>query len=100
MFFRRRPKELSVATVPDEGAVHVVLEALGAAGLTPTVRRVPWNPYKPANTGTSFEIRVPPDQVDAANAALSALADEAGQELEAQALAAGRTGDGTDRDGR
>jgi hypothetical protein len=87
MFFGK-PRDPTLATVPDEGAASVLLEALEAAGVEATVRRVPYDPYRPALTGTSFEIRVPPHQLAAAQSAVAALVHVVADDLDAQALAA------------
>jgi hypothetical protein len=87
MFFGK-PRDPTLVTVPDEGAASVLLEALEAAGVHATVRRVPYDPYRPALTGTSFEIRVPADELAAAQAAIAALVHVVADDLDAQALAA------------
>jgi hypothetical protein len=85
-----KPRAPTLVVVPDEGAVRVLLEALETAGIQATVRRIPYDPYRPAISATSFEIRVPAAALAQAQQVMAALEHEAAVDLDAQALAAGR----------
>ena len=79
-----------VITVPDEGAAQVASEALRDRGIEVELRRQGMqNPYVPSGAAAHlYEVRVPEDKVQAAEAALAHLEVELEQALIAQAGAA------------
>jgi hypothetical protein len=79
-----------VSTVPDEGAAEVAREALGDRGIEVELRRQGMqNPYVPSAVSAHvYEVRVPEEQAEAAEAVLEHLHAELEQALIAQAGAA------------
>lgn len=76
-----------LASVPDEGAAAVIQEALGAEGIAVVVRPIPYDPYRPALSGTPLELRVARGDLARAEQVLARLEAEVGEETDAQARA-------------
>jgi hypothetical protein len=83
--------ELSeLVVVADEGAGEMVRTALAEADIPVEVRRsYPDHPYVVAPLAEPWKILVPADRLSEARQVLARLEHEMGEELEAQALAAG-----------
>jgi hypothetical protein len=76
--------------VADQGAGEMVRTALAEVGIHAEVRRsYPEHPYIVAPLAEPWQILVPADRLSEAKQVLARLEHEMGEDLEAQALAAG-----------